>query len=477
MSRFDDQINRMRELCTYGRIDEDEKIVNRSIEHKETAADGVTYGIIRECSKFYIESCPKGKENLVEAYDYLGGFNNKKDYEYTSYPMALKQFKLKMDSINEAVHAETDTTEIVEAPNQQLMTEGGKKMQAEIARMQQIMRNAAIIMNESSEKMTGVVGSSKSADKNTPFTETVSACENGGECGGETASEPKKQSKPFDQTVTAKMNEGKCCNESEDEDEEEIEDEAPEITDEPMGDEPVDGEGVVDDEASEIGDEEEDDEEPEMDDEDDEFELDDEDEDEFEISDEDEDEDGYDDFEEDDEFDFEGDGDEFDFGGDEEGEDFDFEDEGEMEPLSEGRRQRLNRIVESMIKNYKRGGMLSETELHDFGKHPGYRKRSFTLPPTGEDSNAHGADINDDSAHNEMPFGQAKGDSTPFSILVDKVAAEVKKTLAESNNITNRVHADVKKKLMESQRMTTALTEAVAKDVKATLMNAKKKVK
>ena len=69
MSRFDDQINRMRELCTYGRIDEDEKIVNRSIEHKETAANGVTYGIIRECSKFYIESCPKGKENLVEAYD------------------------------------------------------------------------------------------------------------------------------------------------------------------------------------------------------------------------------------------------------------------------------------------------------------------------------------------------------------------------------------------------------------------------
>lgn len=473
MSRFDDQINRMRELCTYGRIDEDEKIVNRSIEHKETAADGVTYGIIRECSKFYIESCPKGKENLVEAYDYLGGFNNKKDYEYTSYPMALKQFKLKMDSINEAVHAETDTTEIVEAPNQQLMTEGGKKMQAEIARMQQIMRNAAIIMNESSEKMTGVVGSSKSADKNTPFTETVSACENGGECGGETASEPKKQSKPFDQTVTAKVNEGKCCNESEDEDEEEIEDEAPEITDEPMGDEPVGGEDVVDDEVPEM-DSEEDAEEGdfELDGEDDEEDEDEEedDEDEFDID----DEDG--DFEED-EFDFEGDEDEFDFGGDEEGEDFDFEDEEEIAPLSENRRKRLDRIVESMINTYKRGNMLNETELHDFGKHPGYRKRSFTLPPTGEDSNAHGADINDDSVHNEMPFGQAKGDSTPFSILVDKVTSEVKKALAESNNITNRVHADVKKKIMESQRMTTALTEAVAKDVKATLMNAKKKVK
>lgn len=467
MSRFDDQINRMRELCTYGRIDEDEKIVNRSIEHKETAANGVTYGIIRECSKFYIESCPKGKENLVEAYDYLGGFNNKKDYEYTSYPMALKQFRIKMDSINESVHAETDT-DVIEAQNQQLMTEGGSKMQNEIARMKQIMRNAAIVMNESSEMMTGAAAVGKSSDKNTPFTDTVKACENGGECAGGTATDPEKQGEPFEEKPKkdVAVNEEKaCCDESEedfdaDADDEELdpmEDENPEITD----DEPVDDEDELADEdeeddepALELGDEESDDEADFADSEvEDETPI--------------EDEEPVDDVQakiaelqaqidalkaqagNEDVTDMGGDedvevepiedepmgdeSDEFDF---DEVEDFSDEDSEPFEDddyLSESRKRRLNRIVESIIGNYKRGGRLNEDELHDFGGHPGYRKKPFSLPPTGEDSNAHGKDINHDSVHNEKPFGQSKGDSTPFSILVDRVYKDIAEKLMEAN--------------------------------------------
>lgn len=422
MSRFDDQINRMRELCTYGRIDEDEKIVNRSIEHKETAANGVTYGIIRECSKFYIESCPKGKENLVEAYDYLGGFNNKKDYEYTSYPMALKQFRIKMDSINESVHAETDT-DVIEAQNQQLMTEGGSKMQNEIARMKQIMRNAAIVMNESSEMMTGAAAVGKSSDKNTPFTDTVKACENGGECGGDTATDPEKQGEPFVEKPKEKkneqMNEGKAyCDESEedfdvDADDEELdpmEDENPEITD----DEPVDDEDELADEDEE-GDEDVEvepiEDEP-MGDESDEF-----------------------DFDEVEDF------------SDEDSEPFEDDDY-----LSESRKRRLNKIVESIISNYKRGGRLNEDELHDFGRHPGYRKKPFSLPPTGEDSNAHGKDINHDSVHNEKPFGQSKGDSTPFSILVDRVYKDVVGSVMERKNLQEAVMDDVVSKLRDIKK-------------------------
>ena len=473
MSRFDNQINRMRELCTYGRIDEDEKIVNRSIEHKETAADGVTYGIIRECSKFYIESCPKGKENLVEAYDYLGGFNNKKDYEYTSYPMALKQFRIKMDSINESVHAETDT-DVIEAQNQQLMTEGGTKMQNEIARMKQIMRNAAIVMNESSEMMTGAASVGKSSDKNTPFTETVKACENGGECGGDTATDPEKQGEPFVEKPKEKkneqMNEGKaCCDESEedfdvDADDEELdtmEDENPEITD----DEPVD-------DGDELADEDEEDEEPALEIGDEESD------DEADFSDSEvEDEEPVDDVQAkiaelqaqidalkaqagdemggDENIEVEpiedepmGDeSDEFDF---DEVEDFSDEDSESFEDddyLSESRKRRLNKIVESIIGNYKRGGRLNEDELHDFGRHPGYRKKPFSLPPTGEDSNAHGKDINHDSVHNEKPFGQSKGDSTPFSILVDRVYKDVVGSVMERKNLQEAVMDDVVSKL------------------------------
>lgn len=456
MSRFDDQINRMRELCTYGRIDEDEKIVNRSIEHKETAANGVTYGIIRECSKFYIESCPKGKENLVEAYDYLGGFNNRKDYEYTSYPMALKQFKIKMDSINESVHAETDT-DAMEAQNQQLMTESGTKMQQEIARMKQIMRNAAIVMNESSEMMTGAVSAGKSADKDTPFTDEVKACENGGECGASSASDPEKQGKPFAEKPKAndKVNEEKCCQESEGDTEGNAEgdaEEVPEITDDVDADDEMGTgeEGMEDfdtDGEDEGNDNEEDEPDVELDADDDaegEDGLDDvedaEGEDDIDDVEDAEDEDDLDDFEdaedEDDIYDFE----------DAEGEDdldgFEYEDY-----ISESRNRRMDRIVESIINKYKSGKRVNEDRLNDFGRHPGYGKKPFSLPPTGEDSNAHGKDINHDSVHNEKPFGMSKGDSTPFSILVDKVYKDVASKVLERHNLENAIMEDVLSKL------------------------------
>ena len=408
MSRFDDQINRMRELCTYGRIDEDEKIVNRSIEHKETAADGVTYGIIRECSKFYIESCPKGKENLVEAYDYLGGFNNRKDYEYTSYPMALKQFRIKMDSINESAHAETDT-DVIEAQNQQLMTEGGTKMQQEIARMKQIMRNAAIVMNESSEMMTGAVNAGKSADKNTPFTDEVKACENGGDCAASSANEPEKQGKPFAEKPKAndKVNEEKCCQESEGDAEGDAE-EVPEITDnEDAGDEMGTEEEDMDDLDTDGEDEGNDNGEDDTD-----FELD--------VDD--------DDVEDEDELD-------------------DFEDAEDEDYISESRNRRMDRIVESIINKYKSGKRVNEDRLNDFGRHPGDRKKPFSLPPTGEDSNAHGKDINHDSVHNEKPFGMSKGDSAPFSILVDKVYKDVAGKVLERHNLENAIMEDVLSKL------------------------------
>lgn len=144
--------------------------------------------------------------------------------------------------------------------------------------------------------------------------------------------------------------------------------------------------------------------------------------------------------------------DEFDF---DEVEDFSDEDSESFEDddyLSESRKRRLNRIVESIIGNYKRGGRLNEDELHDFGRHPGYRKKPFSLPPTGEDSNAHGKDINHDSVHNEKPFGQSKGDSTPFSILVDRVYKDVVGSVMERKNLQEAVMDDVVSKLKDIKK-------------------------
>ena len=107
----------------------------------------------------------------------------------------------------------------------------------------------------------------------------------------------------------------------------------------------------------------------------------------------------------------------------------------------------MDRIVESIINKYKSGKRVNEDRLNDFGRHPGYRKKPFSLPPTGEDSNAHGKDINHDSVHNEKPFGMSKGDSIPFSILVDKVYKDVAGKVLERHNLENAIMEDVLSKL------------------------------
>ena len=152
MTSFEATLARMKELYTYGReLNEDKTPTNYTIEYKAQAADGNTYGIIRECSKYYIKKAKKGKEGLAEAYDYLGGFNNKKNYEYSSYAKALKNFELKMASINEAVEGEVIISTLDPFKKEDFLIEATDAMKAEIARQKQIMFNAAQIMNESTD--------------------------------------------------------------------------------------------------------------------------------------------------------------------------------------------------------------------------------------------------------------------------------------------------------------------------------------
>ena len=152
MTSFEATLARMKELYTYGReLNEDKTPTNYTIEYKAQAADGNTYGIIRECSKYYIKKARKGKEGLAEAYDYLGGFNNKKNYEYSSYAKALKNFELKMASINEAVEGDVIISTLDPFKKEDFLVEATDAMRQEIARQKQIMFNAAQIMNESSD--------------------------------------------------------------------------------------------------------------------------------------------------------------------------------------------------------------------------------------------------------------------------------------------------------------------------------------
>ena len=100
--------------------------------------------------------------------------------------------------------------------------------------------------------------------------------------------------------------------------------------------------------------------------------------------------------------------------------DFDDEEVEDEDVYMESRKRVMDSIVESVVKKF-----INENELHDFGKHPGYRKKPMTLPPTGQDENEHGRDWNDESVYSEQPFGEKIGDGNPYTELVKNVTKDV----------------------------------------------------
>ena len=155
----------------YGMVSENTN-KNASFEYHRVASDGKSYGIFKECSKYYIKSAPAEKENLAEAYDYLGGWKNRKDYEYDSFANAQKQFDLKMMSINEACGSKANAATLNPSKKQDYIVEGTEKMKQEIARQRQIMANTATIIREGSyigvgdpERVSG------NNDEDKPYTE------------------------------------------------------------------------------------------------------------------------------------------------------------------------------------------------------------------------------------------------------------------------------------------------------------------
>ncbi|MCD8207929.1 MAG: hypothetical protein LUD72_08345 [Bacteroidales bacterium] len=180
----DAEIKRIQELMGYGVNESAEKekgLLTPTLEYQKTAADGNVYGILRECNKFYIKVAkPKESGLVAEDFTYIGGFNNKKDYEYKSYALASKQFDLKMMSLNEA-YGQRNTTQtfkpVEQADWQTSMTEDMRK---EINRFNQIVENTGCIMNEDNftQAHTLPEAPSKNPSKkevNSPFTDTAVA--------------------------------------------------------------------------------------------------------------------------------------------------------------------------------------------------------------------------------------------------------------------------------------------------------------
>lgn len=528
----------MQSLMTYGMLTTESTDKSRAIEYHKIASDGKAYGIFKECSKYYIKTAPADKELVAEAYDYIGGWNNRKNYEYESFANAQKQFDLKMMSINEACGSKANAVSLDPSKKQEYVIEGTEKMKNELARQRQIMANTATIINEGS--FIGVGDPEKVAgnnDEDKPFTEKAEAkldkdmseskgepedmsnpygeggaaekgkdvkdsdvlsdgeavaaqhpsggkvarvnenCEDGAcscdgckdwgsEGIGKGNGDPKSNgwemegqqnvnegeindAKSWDEGLPGEAGTGEAdtdhnndpfkeaVNESEDDD---IEIQDPEAGED---DEPVEDEAPVKDELPADANADDAEEDLDLDN------LDDFEDDEIaslekdiealraelealkdEVGAEDapaEDETPAEETPAEDEVPVEDEApaeeevpveDEPELGGEEDVVDDDMD---ECD-LFEAKQRFMNGIVESVVKS-----ILNEekTILHDFGKHPGYRKKPMELPATGSDNENGMRDWNDDSVHSEAPFGQGKGDSKPYEKLVQMITDSV----------------------------------------------------
>lgn len=204
---YDKQIETMQKLINYG-VNENTHSDKAVVEYHAEAADGKTYGIIRECNKYYIKVAPKKDTALVaEDYDYIGGFNNRKENEYNSYNVASKQFDLKMKSLNE-VHENNkkSTYQFKPVETAEWQINETKEMRAELNRFNDILYNVNGILSEDKNFTTKhtlpeAPASNPSTEKvNGPFTKTAVA--KGDKDLKATEKNYKKAGAPFDEDGT-----------------------------------------------------------------------------------------------------------------------------------------------------------------------------------------------------------------------------------------------------------------------------------
>lgn len=146
------QLQRMKSLMTYG-LNESKAPAYSSVEYSKKGANDVTFGIVREGTHYFIKQLkPNTNGKLIaENFEYIGGFRNRKDNMFESFASAQKFFVEKMVQINEEIGIKEKNV-IAEAWDldaaKEVVVEGTKRMQAELARQREIMRNS-IAINES----------------------------------------------------------------------------------------------------------------------------------------------------------------------------------------------------------------------------------------------------------------------------------------------------------------------------------------
>ena len=111
MAQYDDKLNRMLNLMEDDR--KSKNIYEGNVWYHANGADGKVYGILKEGTKFYIKTTESGKENISESYDYINGFTNRREHEYSSYNDATKHLEQELMYLNEQFgkHEPTSTVD------------------------------------------------------------------------------------------------------------------------------------------------------------------------------------------------------------------------------------------------------------------------------------------------------------------------------------------------------------------------------
>lgn len=176
MAKYDEQLNRMNYLMEY-KTPKNE--VKGNIEYHANGADGKVYGILKEGTKYYIKTTESGKENIAESYDYINGFNNRKENEFKSYNDATKHLELKLMSLNEAYGKHEDVSTVDFKRGEKVLANLTEEARKELDRMNQIFENSFIskdnIGNHGNPEPKGTSTGAQTEKNNDPFSEKANA--------------------------------------------------------------------------------------------------------------------------------------------------------------------------------------------------------------------------------------------------------------------------------------------------------------
>ncbi len=207
---YDEQLSHMSHLMFYNANNETKKSTYSSVMNMKEGADGRVYGIVAEGTKYYVKSCPKGKENLTESFDYIGGFLNRKDCAYSSYADAVKDMDMRLMTLNEDHGKRMPINEMKRSSD--FMDESMVEMQEDIARHRQILENIDVIYQNGKGKIgdrnIGVPEAPKTQEFNTkvgdPFEDKANYEEN--RDNKENAKDHEKQGDPFEDKAEYREN-------------------------------------------------------------------------------------------------------------------------------------------------------------------------------------------------------------------------------------------------------------------------------